>query len=196
MSRLIGCVCVLVVATLAVVLLGGAAVLAALLPSLPSPPTATQVASGRPCADPIETQGYMPGPGAFEPLHTGIDFVCEGNATIVAVLPGTVVVAADGPCPNTFLSGQRTFGCSVDIETTVAGRSLYARYGHTAQGSLDVTAGEQVTAGDALGIEGESGFATGLHVHFEIDAGAPSTADCINPVPYLDLAIVHCPCHS
>lgn len=196
MTRIVGCACVLVVAVLAIVLLGGAAVIAALLPALPSQPASTQVGTGRPCADPVETQGYMPGPGAFEPDHTGIDFVCEGNPTLVAVLPGTVVIADNGPCPNTFLSGELTFGCSVDIETTVDGRTLYSRYGHMAQGSLDVTVGEEVTVGDPLGIEGESGFATGLHVHFEIDAAKPSTADALNPVPYLDPAIVHCPCHG
>jgi len=64
------------------------------------------------------------------------------------------------------------------------------------QGSLDVLVGEQVAAGDALGLEGESGYATGYHVHFEIDVGAPSTADCINPVPYLDPTIIHCPCNN
>ena len=56
--------------------------------------------------------------------------------------------------------------------------------------------GEQAAAGDALGTEGESGYATGRHVHFEIDLGAASTADCINPVPYLDPTIIHCPCHD
>ena len=134
--------------------------LGALLPSLPNQPTATQVAAGRPCADPIETQGYMPGPGAFEPHHTGIDFACEGNLTLTAVLAGTVVIADDGPCPNTYYtSGARTFGCNVDIETELDGRNLFARYGHMAQGSLDVLVGEQVAAGDALGTEGESGYA-------------------------------------
>ena len=39
-------------------------------------------------------------------------------------------------------------------------------------------------------------MATGRHVHFEIDLGAASTADCINPVPYLDPTIIHCPCHD
>jgi murein DD-endopeptidase MepM/ murein hydrolase activator NlpD len=65
-----------------------------------------------------------------------------------------------------------------------------------AQGSLDVLVGERVGAGDALGTEGESGYATGRHVHFEIDLGAASTVDCINPVPYLDPSIIHCPCHA
>ena len=197
MIRTLTCGCLIAVLALALLLFGVVGALGALLPSLPNQPTATQVAAGRPCADPIETQGYMPGPGAFEPHHTGIDFACEGNLTLTAVLAGTVVIADDGPCPNTYYtSGARTFGCNVDIETELGGRHLFARYGHMAQGSLDVLVGEQVAAGDALGTEGESGYATGRHVHFEIDLGAASTADCINPVPYLDPTIIHCPCHN
>ena len=193
----VGCL-IAVFAIIAVILIGGAAVIGALLPSLPTQPSSleTQVATGRPCADPIETQGYKPGPGAFEPNHTGIDFVCAANRTIVAVLPGTVVVADDGPCPNTYGAGVLVFGCNVAVETTQGGRNLFARYGHLTQGSLDVVVGEEVVPGEALGTEGESGFATGFHLHFEIDVGAASAADCINPVPYVDPSIIHCPCHS
>ena len=197
MIRKLACGCLIAVLALAMLFLGLVAALGSLLPSLPNRPVATQVTAGRPCADPIETQGYMPGPGAFEPNHTGIDFACEGSLTLTAVLAGIVVIADDGPCPNTFsTTGKRTFGCNVDIETKLDGRNLFARYGHMTQGSLDVLVGEQVAAGDALGLEGESGYATGYHVHFEIDVGAPSTADCINPVPYLDPTIIHCPCNN
>jgi len=198
MRRLaVGCGLALV-AVVALLLLGMVAVIGALLPSLPNgfSSAAGGVAAGRPCAHPLETQGYRPGPGAFEPNHTGIDFVCLGDLTIVAVLPGTVVVADDGPCPDTYASGLRVFGCNVVVETTLDGRELFLRYGHLTQGSLDVLAGERVQAGAALGTEGASGFATGTHVHFEVDLGAPSTADCIDPVPYLDPAIVRCPCNG
>ena len=193
----VGCL-IAMVAVMGMVLIGGAAVIGALLPSLPSQPSAvaTHVATGRPCTDPIETQGYKPGPEAFEPNHTGIDFVCTGNRTIVAVLAGTVVIADGGPCPNTYGAGLLVFGCNVAVETTQNGRNLFARYGHRAQGSVDVKVGEEVASSEALGTEGESGFATGIHLHFEIDVGAASTADCINPVPYLDPSIIHCPCRS
>ena len=198
MTRLVAGCLLGIVAILALVLVGGAAVLGALIPSLPSQPVASsgQVAVGRPCANPIETQGYKPGPGAFEPDHTGIDFVCLGDLTIVAVLAGTVVVADDGPCPNTLASGVLTLGCNVDVDTRLGGHDLFLRYGHLIAGSLDVLVGQQVAAGAPLGTEGESGYATGPHLHFEVDLGRPSTADCINPVPYLDPTIVHCPCRS
>jgi murein DD-endopeptidase MepM/ murein hydrolase activator NlpD len=192
----LGCA-IAVVAIIALILIGGAAVIGALLPPMPTQPSHShRAAAGRPCADPIETQGYKPGAGAFEPNHTGIDFVCVGDLTVVAVLAGTVVVADDGPCPNTLATGGRVFGCNVVVETRASDRDLFLRYGHLAQGSLDVLAGEDVNAGDALGTEGESGFATGPHLHFEVDVGAASTADCINPVPYVDPSIVRCPCHT
>ena len=56
--------------------------------------------------------------------------------------------------------------------------------------------GEQVAAGNALGSEGGSGYATGRHVHFEMDLGAASTADCVEPGPDLDPTIIHCPCRN
>lgn len=198
MRRLaVGCGLAAVV-VIALLLLGAAAVIGALLPSLPNGATSAvrSVAAGRPCAHPLETQGYKPGPGAFEPNHTGIDFVCLGDLTIVVVLPGTVAVADDGPCPNTYASGIRVFGCNVVVETMFGGQHLFLRYAHLAQDSLGVLVGDQVAAGAAVGTEGATGFATGAHLHFEVDVGAPTTADCINPVPYLDPAIVHCPCHS
>jgi murein DD-endopeptidase MepM/ murein hydrolase activator NlpD len=182
---------VLVAAVLGLLLCGIAAAVSALVPGgNPSVISAGMVKAGRPCANPIETQGYMPGPGAFEPKHTGIDFVCIGNMTIVAVLPGIVVIAVDGPCPNTLASGVRTFGCNVTVKTIVDGRTLYLRYAHLEAGSLAVTAGQEVVTGAALGTEGASGFATGPHLHFEVDSGAASTADCIDPKPFLDRAIV------
>ena len=56
MIRTLTCGCLIAVLALALLLFGVVGALGALLPSLPNQPTATQVAAGRPCADPIETQ--------------------------------------------------------------------------------------------------------------------------------------------
>ena len=46
------------------------------------------------------------------------------------------------------------------------GDGLETRYGHMS--SISVSAGEVVSAGDTIGHVGQSGDATGPHVHFEI----------------------------
>ena len=149
----------------------------------PSPAPFAEVASGRPCADPLETQGFRPGPGNLEPSHTGIDFACLGDRTLVALLPGTVVVAHNTACGG-------GFGCTVVLESTVEGRQLYVRYGHVAEGSIVVAVGDAVTPGTVVATEGSTGWSTGPHVHVEVDDGELSTDRCINPAPFLDPAIL------
>ncbi len=151
------------------------------VPAPNAPPGA--VAAGRPCADPLETQGYMPGPGNLEPRHTGIDFACRGDRTLVALLPGTVALVRNADCGG-------GFGCTVVVESDIDGRHLYVRIGHVAEGSVAVAVGETVTAGTVLATEGSTGWSTGPHVHVEVDEGALSTDRCIDPAPFLDPGIV------
>jgi murein DD-endopeptidase MepM/ murein hydrolase activator NlpD len=49
------------------------------------------------------------------------------------------------------------------------GAGVMTLYGHLLETS--VTVGEHVVRGQVVGLEGESGFATGPHVHFEIRVG-------------------------
>jgi murein DD-endopeptidase MepM/ murein hydrolase activator NlpD len=152
------------------------------LASMPSAPPGA-ITPGRPCASPLETQGFRPGPGNVEPNHTGIDFACVGDRTLVALLPGTVALARNADCGG-------GFGCTVVVRADVAGRDLYVRYGHVAEGSIVVAVGEEVPAGAVVATEGSTGWSTGPHVHVEVDDGALSTDRCINPAPFLDPAIL------
>jgi murein DD-endopeptidase MepM/ murein hydrolase activator NlpD len=190
---------VAVVGLLALVVLGGGAAVGAAqggggTDARADGPTGSvpfaHVAPGRPCADPLETQGFRPGPGAFEPNHTGIDLVCLHDRTLVDVLPGTVVAVQDAGCPNTVEAGQLSFGCQVIVKTQLGRQELFVRYAHVLEGSVLVSVGQAVTPGTPLATEGSSGFSTGPHVHFEADAGGASTANAVNPTPLLDAAIV------
>lgn len=57
------------------------------------------------------------------------------------------------------------------------------RYLHNRTGSLLVRVGQQVKAGDALGRMGATGFARGVHCHFEVIA--PDGVTRINPRTYI-----------
>ncbi|MGX7265355.1 M23 family metallopeptidase [Enterococcus crotali] len=52
-------------------------------------------------------------------------------------------------------------------------------YGHF--DSVNVTYGQQVTNETVLGITGQTGLATGIHLHFEVRQGGSSANSRINP---------------
>lgn len=87
-------------------------------------------------------------------LHAGIDLAhTQAGRTVAAVLDGVVTQAQLTP------SG----GNVVAIDH---GGGLGSRYLHLDR--LDVEAGQEVTAGEAVGIEGNTGRSTGRHLHFEV----------------------------
>lgn len=59
----------------------------------------------------------------------------------------------------------------------------FSRYAHLKKG-LPVKKGDHVTKDTIVGIMGDTGRATGRHLHFEVSTGL-STATRINPEPYL-----------
>jgi murein DD-endopeptidase MepM/ murein hydrolase activator NlpD len=64
-------------------------------------------------------------------------------------------------------------------------RGIVTRYCHAV--ALDVVAGEQVVAGQVIGLVGSTGNSSGPHLHFEVHHSAPpATSDtAVDPVPHL-----------
>lgn len=85
--------------------------------------------------------------------HTGIDVDCHYTNDNYASDSGVVQ----------FSGWKGGYGYAVEINH---GNGLVTRYGHHA--SLYVTAGEQVSKGQALGRCGTTGRSTGTHLHFEV----------------------------
>ena len=104
--------------------------------------------------------------------HGGIDIVRPGGnstgATIVAAASGTVVSA----------SYHGSWGYNVLIDH---GNGLSTRYAHMLPGSFKVSAGQRVSAGQAIGNIGSSGNVTGPHLHFEVYVNGRR----VNPMNYL-----------
>lgn len=94
-------------------------------------------------------------------MHWGTDYVAtNGNtcgAPLYAALGGRVVYA--GPFG--------TFGNLVEID---AGNGLIMRYAHIVDGGIGVKVGQQVSAGQPIALAGSTGYSTGCHLHFEVEA--------------------------
>lgn len=99
--------------------------------------------------------------------HYGLDLI--GGSEIVAVMPGTVTVAQNG---------YGGYGTAVKIDH---GNGYQTLYGHMVLGSLKVGVGDTVSAGQLLGIMGETGDSEGVHLHFELWKDDVR----INPYPFL-----------
>ena len=61
------------------------------------------------------------------------------------------------------------------------GGGVHTLYAHMLNGSLKVSAGQSVSAGQAIGNIGSTGNVTGPHLHFEVRING----NRVNPLPYL-----------
>lgn len=92
--------------------------------------------------------------------HGGLDLVADGNdKTVYSVSAGTVTFAGyDTSRPD------GGFGYYVRVELS-DGTRMY--YGHMQKDSLKVSTGDTVYKGQPLGVQGNTGFSTGYHLHIE-----------------------------
>ncbi|KAF4408672.1 transglycosylase family protein [Streptomyces lycii] len=101
--------------------------------------------------------------------HTGVDFSAATGTTVKAVGAGEVVSAGWGG----------SYGNQVVIKHE---DGKYSQYAHLS--SLSVSAGQQVSGGDQIGLSGSTGNSTGPHLHFEIRTG-PDYGSDVDPIAYL-----------
>ena len=121
--------------------------------------------------------------GMLRPHH-GVEFVVPVGTPVLAVAPGTVVVAGD--------DSQTAYGPQTDfygnlVVLAVAGAAedapVYALYGHLS--AVSVAVGQVVAEGEMLGLSGESGVADGPHLHLEVRVGQNSYTATRNPLLWL-----------
>ena len=99
-------------------------------------------------------------------FHKGIDIARPNNLTIKAADNGVVIFAGwDGD-----------FGNKIEIDHR---NGFHTIYGHMS--SLKVHVGQTVKKGQAIGIMGQAGDATGVHLHFEVHQNGVLK----NPLSYL-----------
>jgi len=110
--------------------------------------------------------------GNFVINHPGVDLSNNRSDPIVAVADGKVVYAKNLP-----LSDQKSVAWWISGETvflrseTTDGKALCTIYGHGVPGTMKVTLGQTIHAGDELFLAGQSGNSTGIHLHFAAKVG-------------------------
>jgi len=117
------------------------------------------------------TQGFgcspyytgVTGPGCPDDapwFHDGVDIAGPEGAPVRAAMTGTVIFAApdgSGPACGDF----RGYGLSVIVDNGVEWQALYAHLSR-----IDVTVGQAVLPETLVGAVGQTGCATGSHLHF------------------------------
>ncbi len=111
--------------------------------------------------------GYRTNPFSGIPrLHAGLDIAGKGD--ILAAQSGTVVAA----------TSHSGWGNYVKIDH---GNGIETLYAHMANGSIPVSVGDTVSQGQTIGKMGQTGSATGIHLHFEVYVNGVQ----VDPAPYL-----------
>lgn len=121
--------------------------------------------------------------GQLRPHH-GVEFDVASNTEILATSDGVVVVA--GP-DDALAYGPTTnfYGILVVIQHNFShnGQPVFTLYGHLNQPLVAV--GQNVTAGQVIGLSGATGVADGPHTHFEVRVGQNSYEATRNPLLWL-----------
>jgi murein DD-endopeptidase MepM/ murein hydrolase activator NlpD len=126
----------------------------------------------RPIANQYETtspfgtrRSYNGGP--VDSYHAGQDFGAPVGVTVTAPAPGIVALAEP----------LQVRGNAVIIDH---GRGIFTGYWHLSE--LRVAVGQQVAAGDLIGLVGNTGLSTGAHLHWEMRIYGIA----VNPLQFLD----------
>ena len=91
--------------------------------------------------------------GVLSAPHLGVDLAVPAGTPVIAAADGRVALA----------EGLRVRGNAVVIDH---GLGVYTAYYHLSQ--IRVQPGQEVRAGDLLGLAGSTGLATGPHLHWEL----------------------------
>ncbi|MDJ0336421.1 M23 family metallopeptidase [Salinibacterium sp. G-O1] len=102
------------------------------------------------------TDGYGERASGF---HKGVDFVPGEGAPIYAIADGYAVSSG---------YDDSGYGDHVVIQHNIAGVNVRTNYAHMILGSSPIVAGQQIVAGDFLGLVGDTGISYGAHLHFEV----------------------------
>jgi hypothetical protein len=122
--------------------------------------------------------------GGLREPHHGVEFLNSTGTPVLAAADGVVVVAGDDR--EIFYGPYSYFyGNLVVLRHNLPGimQPVYTLYAHLSK--ILVQQGDQVKAGQQIGLVGMTGVATGSHLHFEVRLGENSYDQSRNPELWL-----------
>lgn len=108
--------------------------------------------------------------GGGEGAHPGLDFALPVGTPIVAIMRGVVVRAAEDHGGYGKYVTLRHY--APDPENPASLTQIYTVYGHLS--AIQVEKGMVVQKGDQLGLSGQTGNASGPHLHVQMQRGVES----------------------
>lgn len=110
--------------------------------------------------------------------HTGIDIANELNTPIYPSAPGEILS----------INYEPEGGNKVIIKHKINGKEFVTYYGHMSKLTTNYKVGDKVDVNDKIGLMGDTGQATGVHLHFEImvDTQKNDHSKAVNPREYVD----------
>ncbi len=114
------------------------------------------------------------------PIHHGVEMVNPAGTPVLAPASGVVAVAGDDEA-QVFGARPGFYGQLVvlQLDQRYQGMPVYVLMGHLSQ--VDVVVGQHVSAGQVLGLVGETGYAEGPHLHTEVRLARNDYAATVNP---------------
>jgi len=101
--------------------------------------------------------------------HEGVDLVAKLDTPVYAAMDGFILKASYGPIIGNYVKIAHQ-------------NSLETVYGHLSKVRSDLRPGKKINRGELLGLVGQSGLATGPHLHF----GAKKNGRYIDPIFLLE----------
>ncbi len=119
----------------------------------------------------------------FGMVHTGVDLVPLGvyyeNNKAYQETNQVIVFATNNGKANSYTDG---YG-ALTVDITNSDNSIQTEYKHLKQ--IFLNTGEQVKAGQPVGIMGMTGFATGEHLHYEVRLNEGGSWVQVDPLGYI-----------
>ncbi len=128
----------------------------------------------------LKTKGNLVTWGYKKGTHNGIDIVGTGSTLdyIVAHSEGTVVQAR-----NNYATNDRSGGSYGNYVLIRHNNGMYTLYAHMRYNSVAVKVGQKVKKGQTIGYMGNTGYAFGAHLHFEV---RDKNNNMIDPTKYIN----------